>query len=286
MKNEWILSNYIVSPRFGPNRIVNIEEIESRRIWQYFPKALAVRWISCWDCPEVTQMWYCIKDSPFVLSELKAKRRYEITKGTRNFVVRRINSDEYVEQMYDVYKEGLTGYKHTSPKSFNSFKSQTSPWFHYDSSVGGGREMLVYGAFDEKDKMCGYAHLIKYKDICFFSTLKTRPSSESKGINAAICYQILSDLEDDLQKNDFFISDGSRNLFHETHFQDYLEKYFGFRKAYCSLHMVWNPRYHWMVKMMYPLRKMFLKLDNIKGFHAMNALLSYEEISRNCRNKR
>lgn len=66
--------------------------------------------------------------------------------------------------------------------------------------------------------MCGYAHLIKYKDICFFSTLKTRPSSESKGIYAAICYQILSDLEDDLQKNDFFISDGSRNLFHETHF--------------------------------------------------------------------
>ena len=145
--------------------------------------------------------------------------------------------------------------------------------------------MLVYGAFNEDEQMCGYAHLIKYKDHCSFSTLKTRPSSESKGINAAICYQILSDLEEDLQRDDFFISDGARNLFHETHFQDYLEKYFCFRKAYCKLNVVWNPKYDWIIKALWPFRNLFFKFDNNKVFHAMNALLRSEEIRRNCSNK-
>ena len=285
MIEVWRMSNHMVSPHKGPNQEVKTDDIVSGEIWHKYSRALGVRWTSSWDCSEHTQWWYCIKDTPFVLSELKAKRRYEITKGSRNFTVRRLNSEEYIERMYDVYKDALTGYKNTPPELLNTFKGQTLPWFHYDSSIGGGREMLVYGAFNEDEQMCGYAHLIKYKDHCSFSTLKTRPSSESKGINAAICYQILSDLEEDLQRNDFFISDGARNLFHETHFQDYLEKYFCFRKAYCKLNVVWNPKISWIIKVLYPFRKLFLKLDDKKVFHAMNALLLSEDISRDCRNK-
>jgi len=85
------------------------------------------------------------------------------------------------------------------------FIRSVEPWHHYDKTVGGGREMLVYGAYDEEGRMCGYAHLVKYKDHCSLSTLKTRPSSDSKGINAAICNQILKDLEEDLSRNDFLL---------------------------------------------------------------------------------
>lgn len=160
------------------------------------------------------------------------------------------------------------------------FIRSVEPWHHYDKTVGGEREMLVYGAYDEEGRMCGYAHLVKYKDHCSFSTLKTRPSSESKGINAAICNQILKDLEEDLSRNVFFISDGARNLFHQTHFQDYLQKYFGFRKAYCRLNVVYRPLFGFLVKMLYPMRSFFRKLDVNKYVHMVNAVLLAEEISR------
>ncbi len=117
MIEVWRMSNYMVSPHKGPNQVVKTDDIVSGEIWHKYPRALGVRWTSDWDCSEHTQWWYCIKDTPFVLSELKAKRRYEITKGSRNFTVRRLNSDEFIEQMYDVYKDALTGYKNTPPPS-------------------------------------------------------------------------------------------------------------------------------------------------------------------------
>lgn len=43
--------------------------------------------------------------------------------------------------------------------------------------------------------------------------------------------RILEDNNDRLNKG-FYINDGARSIRHETAFQDYLEKYFGFRKAY------------------------------------------------------
>ncbi len=43
-----------------------------------------------------------IKDTPFDISTLKSKRRYEINKGNRNFKVRRIDPLKYVNQLFNV----------------------------------------------------------------------------------------------------------------------------------------------------------------------------------------
>ena len=48
--------------------------------------------------------------------------------------------------------------------------------------------------------------------------------------------EIKEEFSQKIGKN-FYICDGERNILHETSFQNYLEKYFGFRKAYCKLNL-------------------------------------------------
>ena len=63
-------------------------------------------------------------------------------------------------------------------------------------------------------------------------------------------------------------------------FQDYLEKYFGFRKAYCKLHIVYNPKVKWLIMLMFPIRRFLMKLDGIGKVHQINSVLRMEEIVR------
>ena len=55
--------------------------------WNSFKGAFVAQWTSDFDCSHETQFWYCIKDNSFDISKLKAKRRYEINKGIKNFNV-------------------------------------------------------------------------------------------------------------------------------------------------------------------------------------------------------
>ena len=80
--------------------------------------------------------------------------------------------------------------------------------------------------------------------------------------------------------NGTIICDGARSINHETHFQDYLEKYFDFRKAYCKLHIEYNPKIKWSIPLLYSMRKMLLKFDGIGFVHQINAVLKMEEIVR------
>ena len=106
---------------------------------------------------------------------------------------------------------------------------------------------------------------------------KTNPEYEKYQVNAALVYRFLLDFDDELS-NGKYICDGSRNIMHETGFQDYLIKYFGFRKAYCKLHLIISPKIKWLVGLMYPLRKIFYRLDNIGKIHQMNGIFRMKEV--------
>lgn len=126
----------------------------------------------------------------------------------------------------------------------------------------------------------GYALLSKPKDgTVDFCVLKLNPNFEKHAGNAALVCGIVYYYEEFLQDGGF-ICDGSRSVNHETHFQDYLEKYFGFRKAYCHLHIQYNPKIKWVIKLLFPLRKALVVFDEINIFHLINSVLKMEEICR------
>lgn len=212
-----------------------------------------------------------IKDTPFDINALKAKRRYEINKGVKNFEVRSIDPQLYAEELCEVAFAAYAGYaKSTRPDiTRQQFINDVQAWAYYK----------CYGAFErETDKLCGYAILKRRDNYIDFTVLKAIPEYESKGVNAALVRGFLEDYSAFLM-NDGYISDGSRCVNHQTAFQDYLEKYFGFRKAYCKLHI----RYKWwlapIIACLYPFRKLLRRLDNIGKLHLVNGLLQMEEFT-------
>ena len=210
-----------------------------------------VRWTTDWDCGYNTGWWYCIKDSTFDIYAINQNYRYKIRKGSKQFEVKQIDPLQYAEELYFVQVAAFSAY----PTSYR-------PSVNHDAfikSIEGWEKLTTFGAFfRETGRLCGYAQIIDHGSYLSLSVQKTDPAYEKYQINAAIVYQILQDYDERL-RNGAYLCDGERNIMHETAFQDYLEKYFGFRKAYCLLHIAYRPAMGWAVKFLYPLRSVLKK---------------------------
>jgi len=269
--SKWKYYNHAVIPSVAPHENVDSSLVENGSLWKRWPKAVLVRWTTEFDCGYETGWWYVIKDTPFELSTLKAKRRYEINKGNKNFEVVRIDPQKFKSELYEVQLEAFLGW----PEKYRPKVDQSQ----FLQSVDGWEGNYVYGAFDRADRtLCGYALLTPYDTYMEFHVLRTKPERESRGVNAALVYAILEDNEAFLQ-NGGYICDGSRSINHETAFQDYLEKYFGFRKAYCNLNIRFKPGVKLVITCLYPFRMWLKRIDEIGIVHKINGLLKMKELS-------
>lgn len=274
MEDSWQYYNHAVIPTTAPHETADTAEIDDGSIWKRFPKALLARWTTDWDCGHETNWWYVIKDTPFDVNDLKAKRRYEITKGKRYFEVYRMADPvSYAESIYEIETDAYLDY----PAAFrpkidkDSFIESASAW----------QDLEMYGAFSVSDgRLVGFAVLYPFEKYSDFAMMKVIRSYEKLGVNAALVCGILDDYRDRLV-NGFYICDGSRSISHETAFQDYLEKYFAFRKAYGRLNIAYAPKCKWIVKCLFPFRNGLKKLDRIAFIHNINSILKMEEIARN-----
>ena len=233
---------------------------------------LLARWTSDFDCGVETNWWYVIKDTPFDINALKAKRRYEINKGIKNFAVKEFDPENYADELYNVQISAYSAYpkKYRPSVDKQEFLSSVQHW-----------DYVCLGAFDrESDELCGYALLSKESEFYVaFKVMRTNPHCEKNGVNAALVEGILRHFNSFLTHGGY-ICDGERSINHETAFQDYLKKYFGFRKAYCKLHIVYRPGIRWVIPILYIFRGFFKKLDNIPVIHSINAVMRMEEIAR------
>ena len=269
----WMYYNHAMLPTCAPHEKPNLEPVLDGSFWRRGGKALLARWTTEFDCGHATEWWYVIKDTPFDSSALKAKRRYEITKGNRNFEVRVINPVEYEEEICQVYKAALADYPAKYRPMFDEEEFRTAKRKEWADN-------LIYGGISkDSEKLCGYALLTVHRNYAAFNVLKTIPSCEKYGINAALVYGILNDFNTKL-KDAYYICDGERNISHETQFQNYLEKYFGFRKAYCILNISYRPIVAVIVKILYPFRAQLEKADKNSLVHNVIAVLHMEELRR------
>ena len=272
--SKWRYYNHAVIPTSAPHERVDTTDIENGALWGIYPKALLARWTSDWDCGYETNWWYVIKDTPFDISSLKAKRRYEINRGLKSFDVRKIeNVSAYAEQLFEITCDAYEDY----PKAYRPFIERES----YISSVKKWTGYDVYGAFSKEDGLLkAWARLKPYKQYSNFEMMKSLRAQEKLGVNAALINGILMDYNSRLADNSYYICDGARSVNHETAFQDYLEKYFGFRKAYCKLHIEYAHKMRFVVKLLFPLRGGLRHIHSKGIIHNINSILQMEEIVR------
>ena len=107
--------------------------------------------------------------------------------------------------------------------------------------------------------------------------LRTEPEVERLNVNAALVAAMLESYESRFGGG-FYITDGERAILHETQFHDYLARYFGFRKAYCTLNIRYRGGFGLLVRLLFPLRK---RISNRTGLGSqISGILKMEEIRR------
>lgn len=273
LQTKWNYYNHAWIPATAPHEKADTGLLTDKSIWKKDGrKALFARWTTDFDCGYETGWWYCLKDTPYDITSLKSKRRYNVNKGMRYFECKRIDPIEYKEELYEVQKAAFTAYQNIYRPRIDhaSFIKEIDRWSDFH----------VYGAFHrETGQLLGYAYLTVYPEYANLNVLKTNPAYERYQINAAIINQILEDFKEKLCRN-YYIIQGERNLVHMTAFQEYLETYFGFRKAYCRLHIKYRPFAGIVVKCLYPFRRLIKRTDVNSFTHNVAAVLEMEEICR------
>ena len=270
----WKYYNHAAIPTTPPHTDPSMLPIEDKSIWKIDGATpVLARWTTEFDCGHETNWWYVIKDTPFDISALKSKRRYHINKGIKNFDVVRIDPTEHKEALYGVQVAAFSAYpeKYRPTVDKEAFLSDIDKWKQY----------VIIGAFlRETNALCGYALLTRENDTYVdFKVLKTDPEHEKNAVNAALVEGVMRYFDEFLASGGY-ICDGARSINHETAFQDYLEKNFGFRKAYCKLHIAYNPKLKWIIKLLYPFRRLLAALDGIGAVHQLNSVLRMEELVR------
>lgn len=277
MNKGWKYYNHAMLPDCPPHEQPDIEIFNDKNVWKRREKVFLIRWTTDFDCGYETNWWYVIKDDAYEISSLKSKDRYTITKSRKNFYVCVIHPGEFAEEMYKLQVVAFGAY----PKKYR-------PKLDHDKLVQECKSWtgICFGAFlkdsegRKTDELCGFSYLTYDGRCLHFQAQKTNPAYEKLQVNAALVDGILTYFNEDLKTGKYYICDGERNMLHQTAFQDYLEKYFGFRKAYCKLHVVYKPSVRIIVSVLYPFRKILKKMDNIRIIHNVNGVLKMEELCR------
>ncbi len=278
----WKYYNHALVPMCAPHEEPNIVKTLNGKTWKTGGVFFA-RWTTDFDCNEQTEFWYCIKDTPFCLNSLNAKKRYEITRGLREFDIKIINLAEYIDQIFTV----RAALHKTYPKQYIKSDSEDDKrkiTINIQTQCKDSRFRSIGAFVKGTDILCGYADIVDNGSYYDFVRMVVNPEYERFHVNAALVYGILENIKEDLEKGKY-ISDGSRNVSHITKFQDYLVKYFGFRYAYCRLMIKYRPIVGFFVGLLYPFRRCgIFKLKNNK-IYLISSLLFQEELRRQTKKK-
>ena len=277
MNNEWEYYNHALVPTLPPHIDPDISWMKDSDRWKEYAGGkmpLFARWVSNFDCTEETEWWCIIKDTPFDIMSLKSNRRSLITRGLKRVDVKVIIPADYAEQMLNILVKEWKYYD-DSYEEGNDRQKLTDDFKKLTMKNLGNAEYL--GAFlKDTDTMIGYAIYNLFDDWIEYSVVKTDPEYLNTQVNAALAY---FGVERYMRPGIKYIHGGWRTMIHESNYQEYLMKNFGFRKAYCKLHIQYRPLMQIAVNVLYPLRGMIKKVKN-KWIYTVWCALQQEEIRR------
>lgn len=270
----WRYYNHALIPTCAPHETPDVSALDDKTLWKSGKPFLA-RWTTDFDSETPTLWWYCICDRPFDLSALKSKRRNVVKNAVKYCTVSVCDPVEYEDELLEIFNDAQMAYP-----SANRNLSEKDAFHGYLTKLSSDENTGFYLCFlKESGVVAGYAIVKDFDSYLEYQVQKVKPDYEKYQVNAALAYAIVKDNTSRLSDG-FYICDGARNINHATHFQDYLEKYFGFRKAYCTLHIRYRKVIRPLISAIYPLRSLLRRFDRNKLLHQLNSVLRMEELRR------
>jgi len=258
-----------IIPYSLPHRGQVIEPREAKRILKE-SGAYLIRWESSFDMTAGGSWWHLIKDSAPDISTLGAKARNQVRRGLREYRIERCSRDVIVEKGYAVYAAAYERYE-TFERQFGMEEFAAAVLAMPDS-------IEFWAVFDRhKGELAGFGENIVDGGACFYSTMWFRPEALRNYASYALIHVMNNHY---LAERGFrYVSDGARNISHDTGIHRFLEQKFGFRRAYCRLHIVYSPLVGLAVKLLFPFRKVVSRLTRSSRFEV---LMRQEELRRRC----
>ena len=259
---------FLLSP---PGRLKNFDHETAKQLLKTSGQ-LFIRWESEFDNVVESPWWHVIRDEPLLIHGLSKKMRYQIRRGINSFRCEPVSRSVILSLGYDVYKKAYKRYE-THEKEYTeveflesvySLPEQTEFWGVWSKSTS---ELV---AFSE--------NYVEYNTCCFIS-MWFDPSSLKDYSSYVLFFEMISHYIND--RNFRYVSNGSRNLSHDTNIHEFLINKFDFHKAHAKLNVEYVSWLRFLVAVSYPFR-LFLGKVPLKLFQKVSILLTQEDISRSC----
>lgn len=264
---NWKLYQGVLMPDVPPHIEVELKKKEIKYLIKQ-TNAYFVRWISEWDIKN-GKFWYIIKDEKEDINAYKSKIRNQIKKGFKNCRVEKVNKEYIAEYGYEVYKKAF--------KRYNTFLKAISEDRFKKNILNSGNNIDFWGVFVDDNKLIAYSQNRIRENVCEYNVTKFDPDFLKLRPSEALFFEMNRYYLN--EKNFLYVSDGARSLSHQTNIQDFLINKFKFRKAYCKLNVVYRKDIEILVRLLYPVRKLFYQSNN-KFLQKIGVVLKHEEIKR------
>jgi hypothetical protein len=214
--------------------------------------------------------WYAVICRRFtdVGDNPSSNTRSKLRRALRNCTVRRMTAEELARFGHPVYVNAHERYRgasaHMSPSAFRAHALATE-----------GFEDIVHhwGVFCDED-LAGYSSTYVLGTVeASYATLKFHPAYLKRYSSYALLYEMNRYYLKDQRVA--YVNDGFRSILHETDLQDFLERTFGFEKAYTSVDVTYRAPVGALVRATFPMRRLLGRVDQRLG-----ALYELERIVR------
>ena len=220
---------------------------------------------------DATTEWYAVVCDRFSdLEAMPSKYRSEVRRALRNCQVQRVEPAYLAEHAYGVFAAAVATYTHRTYALPSEAEFRQGMIAQRDF----GDVVHHWGVFHGQ-RLVGFSQNIVYdQDEVNYSSIKLHPDYLKLYSSYALIYCMNQHY---LASGTAYVNDGWRGIQHETHFQDFLIRKFGFRKAYTRLRVRYTPMLAVGMRLCFPFR------TELRSLHPkLNALLRLEEFQRKC----
>lgn len=274
MEKQWVYYNHALVPTVAPHEEPDASWMKDPSKWKELSEGhypLFARWTTDFDCAEETEWWYIVRDSPISLDQLSRSSRHSIRRALKKCEVKQIDPQEYLDEMWRVYREAFTRYRDADNEMDEAA---------FRDCYSNNRTADYWGGFSVEDdlRMIGYLVCERHSDWVELSVSKYSTDFLRLRVSDALCYTALDYYLNEEKLR--YVSNGQRSVNHVTNVQEYSEDRFGYRKAYCHLHIKYRPLFGAAVAVLYPFRGILKKLNSGGMMHSILSVLDQEEIRR------
>jgi len=262
-----------IIPLSFPHIRPELSSSEALKMLRNYHSAL-IRWETDFDMNEPTAWWHIIKSGTESLESLPVKVRNMVKRGGVNYNVKICNRELILKYGYEVYLKSYIRYntfeecfsEDKFKESVSTLPEETEFWGVFDRNTG------ILDAFSEN---------IVRDDACFYVSMWLVPESLKKFSSYILFHEMNKYYLNERKLR--YVSDGARNISHQTGIHDYLISKFNFRRAYCKLVIVYKPWLAVSIFLLYPFHAS-LKKVNWSILKKISILLEQERIRRSCLN--